>query len=56
MGPWYSPYRDGPDPKLVARKRMIIKMNEVTNALKVFTETMRRIGLSATEAGLTTGS
>lgn len=56
MGPWYNPYRDGPDPKLVERKRMVLKMRSVTAALKEFTEVMRRVGLATTQAGLTTGS
>lgn len=33
MGPWYSPYADGPDPKLVKSKRLRIQFRNIKEAM-----------------------
>ena len=44
MGPWYSPYRDGPDPELVLRKRQEIKCRAIMEQTAKLRESFLRLG------------
>lgn len=50
MGPWYDPYRDGPDPALVRRKRVAIKIQSLQSFARTLGRSFDRIGKAADEA------
>lgn len=50
MGPWYSPYADGPDPKLVRSKRLRIQFRNIKEAMIGARSAFTSVGRAAFKA------
>lgn len=51
MGPWWNPYRDGPDPALVIRKRQEMKCRNIVKMTAALREAFLEVGRAAVRAG-----